>query len=354
MNLDRHSTYAKLDAGDIRFGIEHLPEQIRIAWHETRDLEIPTAYRKAEHIVVSGMGGSALGARMAFAALSERIAVPMLIVNDYRLPEYVGKKSLVILSSFSGTTEETLSCADDAKARGAMVVVICAGGELAKRAKKNGWPTYQFDPGELARQPRMGTGFSLAGILGILERAKLVKVTDAEIDRIGIAMGEVIDTCAVDVPTKDNPAKTVAKSLKDSSVLLVSAEHLAGVMHMFANCINETAKQFAVPLVLPEINHHLLEGLSYPKSFARNTVALLVQSSLYHERTQKRVQVTADSFETQGLTVIDYLAHGTDRLEEVGELLQFASFVAYYMAMQNGVNPEGIPFVDAFKAAMKA
>ena len=167
-----------------------------------------------------------------------------------------------------------------------------------------------------------------------------------------IAMGEVIDTCAVDVPSKENPAKTVAKSLKDSAVFLVGAEHLVGVAHMFSNCINETAKQFSTYFALPELDHHLLEGLTYPKSFPPKTVAFMMQSALYHERTQKRVRVTADSFEQQGLTAIDYQTNGSEKLEEVGEMLQFASFVAYYMAMQNGVNPEAIPFVDAFKTAM--
>lgn len=352
MNLDSHKTYATLDTSDIRFGIEHLPEQVRIAWHETRDLALPDAYRRATSVVIAGMGGSALGPHMLVAALRNRLTVPVVIANEYTLPEYVDKKTLVILSSYSGTTEETLEAGDCAEKAGAMIAVICAGGELAKRAAKKKWPVYQFDPGELARQPRMGTGFSLAGVLGILERAKLVKVSDAEIDRMVIAMGEVIDTCAVDVPTKENPAKTVAKSMKDSTIFVVAAEHLYGVAHMFANCINETAKQFAVPFALSELNHHLLEGLTYPKSFAPKAVAFMVQSSLYHERIQKRVNVTADSFEQQGLSVIDYQTNGEEPLEEVGELMQFASFVAYYMGMQNGVNPEAIPFVDAFKAAM--
>lgn len=352
MNLDSHKTYATLDIADIRFGIEHLPEQMRIAWHESREIVFPEAFRKAQHVVVVGMGGSALGAHMVLAACRDRLTVPFTIVNDYHLPAYINKKTLVILSSFSGTTEEVLEASYSAEKAGAMIAVITAGGELAKRATKKKWPLYQFDPGELARQPRMGTGFSLAGILGILERIKVLKITDAEVDRMVIAMGEVIDTCAVDVPVKENPAKTVAKSLKDASVLVVSAEHLVGVAHVFVNCINETAKQFAVPFVLPEMNHHLLEGLTYPKTFVQKAVVIMMQSSLYHERTQKRVRVTSDSFEQQGLTVIDYETNGTDQLEEVGEMLQFASFVSYYMAMQNNVNPEAIPFVDAFKGAM--
>lgn len=352
MNLDSHKTYAALDTSDIRFGIEHLPEQIRIAWHETRDLVLPEAYRRAVNVIIAGMGGSALGPHMLVTAMRDRLQIPVTIVNDYTLPAYVDKKSLVILSSFSGTTEETLEAGVQAEKAGAMIVVICAGGELAKRAAKKKWPVYQFDPGELARQPRMGTGFSLAGVLGILERAKLIKVSDAEIDRMVIAMGEVIDTCSVDIAAKENPAKTVAKSMKDASVFVVAGEHLVGTTHMFANCINETAKQFAVSFALSELNHHLLEGLTYPKSFAPKTVAFMVQSSLYHPRIQKRVNVTSDSFEQQGLTVIDYHTNGKEPLEEVGELMQFASFVAYYMAMQNGVNPEAIPFVDAFKSAL--
>lgn len=352
MNLDQQKTYATLDATDIRFGIEHLPEQIRIAWHETRDFALPEQFRHATHIVVAGMGGSALGPHMIATALADRLTIPMTIVNGYHLPASVNKKTLVILSSFSGTTEETLAAAVEVEKIGAMVVVICAGGELAKRAKKKSWPCYQFDPQDLARQPRLGVGFSFAGVLGILERARLIKVSDAEIDRMGIAMGEVIDTCAIDVPSKENPAKTVAKSMKDASIFLVAAEHLVGISHMFANCINETAKQFAIALALPEINHHLLEGLTYPKAFAPHTAAFMMRSSLYHERVQKRFTVTADVFEEQKLSVIDYEANGSEPLEEVGEILQFASFVAYYMAMQNGVKPEAIPFVDAFKKAL--
>ena len=352
MNLDSHKTYATLDQQDIRFGIEHLPEQIRIGWEETKELVFPEVYKKATAIVVMGMGGSALGPHMVQTAFFDRLKVPMTIVNGYSLPGFVGKKILVILSSFSGNTEEVLSAADEVKKVGAMAVVICAGGDLAKKGKKYSWPVYQFEPGELAKQPRLGTGFSLAGTLGILERLKLVKVTAAEIDGMRIAMGEVIDSCAVDVKTKENPAKTVAKSLADCVVLIIAGEHLVGTAHVFANSINETAKQFAVPFALPELNHHLLEGLTYPKGFAQKTVAFIIQSSLYNERTQKRVLVTADMLEDQGIAVVDYVTRGSDRLEEVGEVLQFASFVSYYMAMKNGVKPEEIPFVDAFKKEM--
>lgn len=352
MNLDSHKTYAALDTSDIRFGIEHLPEQVRIGWEETRDLVIPEAFKRASSVVIMGMGGSALGPHMLITAFFDRINVPVTIVNGYSLPAFVDKKTLVVLSSFSGSTEEVLAAGDEVMKSGAMIFAICTGGELAKRAIKRKWPMYQFDPGELAKQPRLGTGFSLAGMMGLFERAKFLKVVSAEIDRMRIAMGEVIDSCAVDVHSKENPAKTVAKSLADSVVLIITAEHLVGVGHVLANSINETAKQFATPFVLSELNHHLLEGLTYPKTFAPKTVAFIVQSALYSERMQKRVKITADMLEEQGIAVVDYVTSGNEKLEEVGEVLQFGSFVSYYLAMKNGVKPEEIPFVDAFKAKM--
>jgi glucose/mannose-6-phosphate isomerase len=352
MQLDSHKTYATLDVSDIRFGIEHLPEQMRIGWEETRDLEFPTSFSKAANVVVMGMGGSALGAHMLLSSLHDRLKVPFTIVSDYQLPGWANEKTIVILSSFSGNTEEVLAAANMAVDRDAMIIAICAGGELAKRAKKRGWGLYQFDPGDLAKQPRLGTGFSFAGMMGVLERAKLLRASTAEIDRMRIAMGEVIDSCAVDVKSKENPAKTVAKSMNGTNVLIIAAEHLVGTAHMFANSINETAKQFATYFALPELNHHLLEGLTYPKAFAPKTVAFLVQSALYHERTQKRVTITADMLEKQGIAVVDYVTNGSEKLEEVGEVLQFASFVSYYLGMLNGVRPEEIPFVDAFKEAM--
>lgn len=352
MQLDSRKTYVTLDGADIGFGIEHLPEQVRLAWEETREFSAPAAYSRATAVVIVGMGGSALGPHAVLTALGDRLKVPLAIVNDYKLPGWVGKKTLVILSSFSGTTEEVLAAGDEAKARGAMVAVIAAEGELLKRAKQAKWPAYQFHPGELAKQPRLGVGFSIAGVLGMLERMRFVKVSTAEVDRMRIAMGEVIDSCAVDVNADENPAKIVAKELAGKSVLVVGAEHLVGAAHIASNQINETAKQYAAYAALPELNHHLLEGLTFPKGFAGKSIALMLASDIYHLQTRKRLSVTADMFERQGMAVIEYETHGDERLEQLGEVLQFGSFVSYYLAMLNNQKPDSIPFVDEFKTLM--
>lgn len=352
MNLDSHKTYATLDVSDIRFGIEHLTEQVRTAWEESRHVDFPAAYSKATSIVIVGMGGSALGSHVVTTAFADRLKVPVTILNDYQLPGWANEKTLVILSSFSGTTEEVLTVAEIAKKRKCLAVGIAAEGQLVKMCTAEKWPVYQFQPGELAKQPRLGVGFSFAGVLGMLERLKLVKVSTAEVDRMRIGMGEVVDSCAVDVASKENPSKLVAKALAGSTVFVVAAEHLVGNAHVLSNHINETAKQYSTYYSLPELNHHLLEGLTYPKGFTGKVVVLMLNSSLYNERTQRRFAITADLLEQQGATVIDYVTHGDERLEQVGEVLQFGSFVSYYMAMVNGVRPDSIPFVDEFKKLM--
>lgn len=353
MTLDDQKIYDKYDAGEVGFGIENLPEQIRMAWRDTRELDVPRLANKVQNIVLAGMGGSGLGAHMLEAALPDRFKVPFYTLRDYALPGWVDAKSLVILSSFSGNTEEVLAAAAEAKKRRAKIIVICAGGTLAALAKKEKWPIYIFTPGDLAKQPRFGIGLSFGGVVGLLERAGLLKVSEKELQAMMKAMHEVIDSSAVDVPTKENPAKTVASELAGNIVLAFAAEHLVGVAHVMANALNETSKHFATYFALPEMNHHLLEGFTNPKIFAPKTKVVLLSSALYNKRTQVRVKLTAELCERQGAGVVEYVTAGKTRLEEVGEVFQFVSYVAWYLAMLNKANTMDIVFVNELKDRMK-
>lgn len=350
--LDDIRLYATYDPDDIGFGIDRLAEQVRMAWHDAQEVSVPKAYAKAKHILVVGMGGSALGAHILQGIFSQKGKLPVTIVNNYAVPSWVNADTLVILSSYSGTTEEVLSAADDARKKKAKLLVIAAGGPLAAWAKKHDVPAYIFTPGELAKQPRLGVGFSFAGILGLLARAGISVVKEEDIRRAISAMAEVTDLCANDVSFDENPAKQVAAAIADKHTLVIGAEHLVGNAHILANQINETGKQFATYFVLPELNHHLLEGLSHPKSFAPYTAILFLHSSLYHPRTRKRFTVTADMVEDMGVHVVDYVARGKDLLEEACEVLQFSSYVSWYLAMMNKEQTTAIPYVDAFKEMM--
>ena len=354
--LDQPSTYKKYDPGDIAFGIEKLSEQVKSAWADTRHLSFSSVFQpptsNIQQIVIVGMGGSSLGGHMIQTVGAGKLKVPLYLVRDYKLPNWVSAKTLVVAVSYSGSTAEVLEAVDQAKKAKAKIVVVAIGSKLKDYADKNKIPGYFFAPGELSKQPRFGLGFTFTGVLGMLERMRLIKINGKEIKEMCQAMGDVLDTCAVDIKEKENPAKTVARALHDRSILIVASEHLVGNAHALANQINETAKQFAIYLELPELNHHLLEGLTNPKDFFKKFTVLMLNSELYHQEVKKRYDLTAKIFEKQGAEVIEYNAGGGSCLQEAGEVLQFGSFVSYYLAMLNCVNPMNISFVDWFKREM--
>lgn len=349
MSLDAQKTYQNFDPDGIGYGIEHLAEQVRVAWHDTRAMRLPPSYRRARNVVVVGMGGSALGPEVLLHAWCKRFTAPVTIVRSYVLPSWVTRDTLVVLSSVSGTTEEVLAAAQEARRRRLKVVVMTTGGALAEVAQEAKWPLYLYAPGELAKEPRFSLGFTMVGLLGILQAAGLTKAQDADLRRLRTAMGDVLDTCAVDVATSENPAKAVAHALQGKFVVIFAAGHLVGNAHVFRNQVNETAKQFAEYLALPEANHHALEGLMFPKGFAKSTSAVMVRSTHYHSSVQRRIDITADMLERVGVQVVDYVAGGKDALEECGEVLQFTSYVAYYLGLLNGINPTAMPMVEELK-----
>ena len=352
MLLDQDKTYKPYDKSNIGADIARMHEQVEIAWRETRDIKMPKAYRGVTNVVVVGMGGSHLGPHLAVSAFRDRLRVPVVRVRGYSLPSFVSSKTLVVLSSFSGTTEEVLYAGREAKKRKAKIAVLTAGGKLGAFARRNKFPEYRFNPKELAAQPRLGTGFLMMGFAGLLERAGLLKLSGKDAKAMSDAMQEVTSVTSREVPAKCNPAKFVARALKGRSLLIASSEHLVGNAHVMANQINENAKQLADFVEIPELNHHLMEGLTYPKGLTKKTTVLVLHSELYHERVQKRYDFTAQVFEKQGAKVIEYFAGGRSAIQEAGEVLQFGAFLSYYLGMLNKENPEKIPYVDWFKKKM--
>lgn len=351
--LDQSSTYETYDKEDIGYGVEHLPEQFLRATEDVLAVAIPASYKSIERVVLMGMGGSHLAMRMIKDVSFKERKKPIEIVSDYALPGYVNNKTLVILSSFSGTTEEVLEAAKAVQKTKAKVFVLTSGGPLAELGKKKKWPMYRFTPGELAKQPRLGLGFPFVGLAHVLKACGVIAFSKKQLDSMVDAMIDVVDACAIETNAKENPAKQVANALAGRPVLIVAAEHLVGNAHILQNQINETAKSYCHYHPLPELNHHFLESLVLPEGFFGEWTVLLIKSKQYHPRTQKRFELTAALFEQRGAEVVEYHANGKTLWDESAEVLQFGSYLSYYLAMLHEVEPQHIPFVDALKAQLK-
>ncbi len=342
-----------LDKENVLGSVEQLPDQIEQVWSELELIKIPTGYGEIKSIVVSGMGGSALGARVIQALYKKSLPCPMEVVNHYELPGYVGENSLVVLSSYSGTTEETLASAEDAKKRKAKIAVITAGGELLKLAEDNDYPYYKIDPKHNpSKQPRMAIGSSIMGQLALFQKLNLISVEDEEVNGVVSYLREAAKKLSPSV-IEENVAKKMARMAVGKLVFIVSAEHLAGAGHVMNNQINENAKNMTAELVIPELNHHYMEGLPNPESIKDKAVFLLFSSDLYHLHVQKRFPLTHDVIVKNGLEAVTYKMKANNKFLQVWELIQLGAYMNFYLAMLNGVNPAPIPWVDYFKKQLK-
>lgn len=328
----------------IRASIEALPRQIRQGWELGRSASLPLAYKKTAQAVISGMGGSSLGAHVMLTACADRLAIPVELINGYELPAYVGKDTLVILSSYSGTTEETLATAHQAAKSGAKCLALTTGGPLADLAKKKGWPLLLLDAEHNpSNQPRMGVGSSALAIHGIFTNLGFLALSDADVKKIERAAGT----------DESDAAKTLAKRIGDRAIFFLAAEHLLGAAHVANNQINENAKRISTLFPLPEFNHHFLEGLRYPTGIKRQLAAVIFQSKKYHAQNQKRVELTAEQLKKNRIEPIIVTLDGS-KLEEAWHLIRLGASLSLELAIRQGVTPEPVPNVEAFKKALAA
>lgn len=351
--LDSREQIAELDKENMLGSIEELGKQIEHAWEDTRGLEMH-ATSEIKNVVIAGMGGSGLGADVIKTLFKEELIVPLDFVHDYTLPNYVNEHTLVILASYSGTTEEILACADDAHKRNAQIAVIAAGGTLETLAKKHQHPAYiinaKYNP---SNQPRMAIGYAVFGTIALLEKAGLISLGDEQVTAVTETISQQIKACTVEVSQAENPAKALAYTMIDRRPVIVVSEFLEGAAHVAANQHNENGKVYVDYKVVPEINHHLMEGLQYPKSVSSTHVFLFVQSQLYRVENSIRIQLTEKVVEQNGIDTLTIPMRSNSKIEQVFEMITLFAFAGFYLAMLEGIDPSPIPFVDSFKDELK-
>lgn len=314
--------------------------------NHTYDVDL-SRYHDIQNVVLAGMGGSALPA--VFLRSWPGTNVPLEIVRDYELPNYVGENTLFISSSYSGNTEETLAALEAAEQKGAQVVVIAAGGKLADIAKEKQCPLFIIPSGI---QPRMSSFFFLAAFMQLLEPLGLIeKGKTAELQAAAAWLSEQVGAWKADSATTQNPTKQLALELIGKSVVVYSGPKLFPAANKFKICLNENAKNVAWVNQYPEFNHNEFIGWSsHPvdKPYA----VVDIRSNLEHPRVQKRFEVSERLLsgmrpaphvvEPQGETLIQQLLWTSN----------FADFVSIYVALLNGVDPTPVDLVENFKKAL--
>lgn len=303
---------------------------------------------KVQSVVVAGMGGSALAATAI--SVVPGINKPFEVVRNYELPGYVDSSTLLICSSYSGNTEETLSALNQALsgagARKPQIICISSGGELAKIAKNEGLIHIKL-PGGL--QPRFTFGYQYAALTEVFENLGLIKGLSSDLEEGSDLVKKAVANWLPTVPKKDNLAKQIAVELAGKSVVVYGGPKMFPAAYKWKISLNETAKNVAWCNQYPEFNHNEFMGwTSHPHQKPYAVVDLRSQHE--HPQIQKRFEISEKllSGKRPAPLVVD-IPKGQTVLHDMMWAIALGDFVSVYLALLNGLNPTPVDLIEKLK-----
>ncbi len=346
MDLNDFNAFSKIDAKNYLREIDNLPKQLEEAYQQGLGQALPH-WQGIQRVVFAGMGGSAIGADLLVAFASRSSPVPISVQRNYYLPAWArGKETLVVASSHSGNTEETLAAFDQARNNDCRILALCAGGKLAEKARQADVPLWTF---EHHGQPRAAVGYSFGLLLALVKRLRLLPDPAIELSTATAAMRKQQASLHAVVPVAKNQAKRLAGQLMGRWVMVFGSDILEPVARRWKTQINEVAKAWAQFEVLPEADHNALAGLAQPEGSLPSSMVLFLRAPSCHPRNLQRAELTRQAYMLEGLNTDIIDAFGETPLAHMWTALHFGDYMAYYLAMLYEIDPTPIPALEGFK-----
>lgn len=358
VNLDDVNIYKKFDANKMAESINLLADQIEQTWVDAKAISIPASYKRGiDKVVINGMGGSNLGFSLINAVFRDSLKVPLIVTSGYEVPSYVDEHTLYIISSYSGNTEEPLSVYKKVKDKKAKILAITGkslNNKLSDLIDKEKIPSFVFEPeNNPSFQPRVGLGYAVFGAIKLLDKTGILKIKSQTAREVVAGIKGRNPFWTVNVKTNKNAAKRMAYKLQGKTIAIVASEFLEGNAHILRNQLNESSKNLAFYLISPDMNHHALEGLENPEGLENNIKFLFINSGLYNERIQKRNILARQMISQKGIEFEEINPKSRFRLAQALEVLQFGTWLTYYLSILNESDPASIPWVNWFKDRLK-
>ena len=320
--------------------IAGLSNQIREAIKIGENTEFKPTNKTISAVLVCGLGGSGIGGKIIALLLKKELGIPFLCINDYEVPAWVDKNTLVIASSYSGNTEETIAAINECNLRGSEIVVITSGGTLLDMAKANAWNSYIVPGGE---QPRAMLAYSLVQQLYILERYNLINasvITDLKGTPI------FIDSNEDDIQSE---AMRIAKSFIGKRPIIYAGNDFEGIAVRWRQQINENAKELCWHHVLPEMSHNELVGWA---GGADNLAPLFLYSSFNHPRTNHRWKILKETLKKYTSTVLETESKGESKIAQNFFLIHLGDWVSYFMSEIKNIDAVEVDVILHLKSEM--
>ncbi len=330
------------DSLGIEKALTLFPNQLEEAWGQAISGELPKITSKK--IIISGMGGSSLAGRIISSINESGGNTEMVVFNDYGLPGYVDSSWTLIVNSYSGNTEETLSAIDVAKSRGVKIYGVSTGGKIGEMIKSGEIYGAILSPTtNPSNYPKSALGISLGGLLGLMSKAGVINLSDELFQK---SVKELIQI------RKNWDVKSVAQKMNQKIPALIAARPLLGSLHAGRNVINEIGRTFASFFDLPELDHHLVEATMFPKNLFKDIYYLFFVSDLYSEKIKTRIKITKDLFMKQELNLGEIKLAGSNSLTQAFEIPHYCAWLAFYLSELNGEDPGPEPWILKLKSEL--
>jgi len=312
--------------------IEGFTQQLADALKIGQSLDLDRPGSDIRNVVIAGMGASGICANLVESLTFGRIPIPMAVCKTYNIPQFVSPHTLFIASSYSGGAEETIAALHKALLKRAQVIVIASGGKLLEIAREYNLFYIQLPAG--SEIPRAMLAYSMTALLYVLYHTNLIgaafiKETENAIEFLNRGEKGI-----------QSEAELIAKKLKGKFPVIYCDNRLYAMALRFQQQINENAKQLAHINTFPEMNHNELVGWRFPENLLPMMQVVYLYSDHDHERVEKRMEICREFFEKKTSTLIDIIGEGASLLEQYYYLIHVTDWVWYYLARENGVDPD--------------
>jgi len=326
-----------------------LPEQFAVILQQ--GVNLPEKYRRSYHnILVTGLGGSAIGGDILRTYAMQKAQVPVLVNRDYDIPEFVNGDSLVLAVSYSGNTEETLSSYQQAYQKGAAIIAVTGGGKLADMAQKDGCAVVKI-PGGLS--PRAATGYLFAPLALILEELGILQGAAHDLEETVQVLRNVRDAIYPGIDFPVNQARALAKEMKGNiPVIWGSSARTETVAMRWKTQINENAKSPAYFSIFPELNHNEIVGFEAPADLIARLVVIILRDPADHGRVKKRMEISQGIIKDKVKKIIEVEGRGESFLAKFYSLVYVGDYASFYLALEYGINPTPVETIDFLKAEL--
>jgi len=344
INLDEIERYKEIDKKNLLKISEEFPEQMEEALNICKNVSLKPFV--PSNILIFGMGGSGIGGELLQVLMNEKLNIPINCFHHYDIPEYGGEKSLAIMVSYSGNTEETLKACEKIKERNARIVAITSGGRLLEKTEECRGECIRIPGGY---QPRSAPGFLFLPVLYTLYKTGLIENPEEEIKNTIESLKKEREHLKRYIPLSQNKGKELAEKILGTTPLIYASRYyLEPVAKRWKTQLNENAKILAYSDIFPELCHNTICGWDRSSEKGKYTVIML-RTKDEDNSTKTRVEYLKEIINEKGNHVEEIIATGNSKLEKIFTTLYLADFVSIYLGLLRGVDPSAIERINTLK-----